>query len=139
MIRISAFFAVVAVSLFGFFAVVGPTHAQFGLDKTKKEIEGGKNPSGIKLVEDPTVVVGRVIAAALQLIGVVFFILMLYAGFLWMTARGNSEQVEKARDMIIAAIIGLVIVTAAYAITDYLTKGVTGTSAEQQAPPPATQ
>ena len=41
----------------------------------------------------------------------------MYAGFLWMTASGNSEQVEKATGILKMAIIGLIIVMAAYSIT----------------------
>ena len=39
---------------------------------------------------------------------------------LWMTARGNESQAEKAKNLITAAIIGLVIVVAAYSITYFL-------------------
>jgi len=46
--------------------------------------------------------------------------LVIYGGFLWMTARGNEQQVTKAKDLIISAVIGLVIVLAAYAITAYV-------------------
>jgi hypothetical protein len=36
---------------------------------------------------------------------------------MWMTAQGNAGQVDKAKDLLINAIIGLVIVSAAYSIT----------------------
>ena len=49
--------------------------------------------------------------------GVVFLILMIYGGYLWMLARGNEQEVEKAKNIIQNALIGLVIVLAAYAIT----------------------
>ncbi len=49
--------------------------------------------------------------------GFVFFILMLYGGFLWMTARGDETKVDKGRDTIIQAVIGLAVIVAAYAIT----------------------
>jgi len=47
--------------------------------------------------------------------------LMIYAGFLWMTARGAEEQVKKSQDIIIAAVIGLVITLSAYAISALIT------------------
>lgn len=62
----------------------------------------------------------RLIKPALSLIGVLFFALMVYGGFTWMTARGNSKQVDKAKDIIVAAVIGAVIVSAAYALTTAL-------------------
>jgi len=69
--------------------------------------------------------VGQITGAALSLIGVIFFILMLYGGFLWMTARGESKTTEKAKGIIIDAIIGLVIVAAAYIITSFVFTAVT--------------
>ncbi len=65
-----------------------------------------------------TVFIGTyIIAPILALIGVIFLLLMLYAGLLWMTAAGNSDQVKKAREIMVNSVIGLVIVTAAYALT----------------------
>ena len=64
--------------------------------------------------------VGKIIRAFLSLLGTFFVGLAVYAGFLWMTARGDSEQVKKAQDILKDAIIGLVIVIAAYAITYFI-------------------
>jgi len=65
--------------------------------------------------------IASLIAAALTLLGIIFLVLVVYAGFLWMTAAGNSENVEKAQKIITMAIIGLVIVISAYAITYFIT------------------
>ncbi|MFH0818769.1 MAG: hypothetical protein V1898_02125 [Patescibacteria group bacterium] len=43
-------------------------------------------------------------------LGFGLLILIIYAGFLWMTARGNEEQITKATDIIKRALIGLAIV-----------------------------
>jgi hypothetical protein len=40
-------------------------------------------------------------------------------GFIWMTAGGNEEKVGKAKKMLVAGIIGLIIVVAAYAIARF--------------------
>jgi len=61
-------------------------------------------------------IVGVGVQAVLGVIGVIFLVLMLYAGFNWMTARGEEEKVERAKDTITRAIIGLIIVVGAYAI-----------------------
>ena len=61
-----------------------------------------------------------VIKMALGLLAVIFLILMVYAGYLWMMARGNEDDVKKAKDIIIAAIIGLIIIVAAYSITYFV-------------------
>ena len=45
---------------------------------------------------------------------------MVYAGFLWMNARGDDSQIEKAQDIIRAAIIGMAITVGAYSITAFV-------------------
>lgn len=74
--------------------------------------------------QEPSTIIGTIIGAALAFIGVLFFILIVYAGFLYMTARGNEEQVKKALDYIYQAIIGLVIVASAYLVTKYIGQAV---------------
>jgi len=65
--------------------------------------------------------IGRFVQGTLSFVGVIFLILMVYGGFLWMTAGGNEEHVAKAKKLIMSATIGLFIVIGAYAITYYLT------------------
>ncbi|MDA3840536.1 MAG: hypothetical protein PF572_05570 [Patescibacteria group bacterium] len=64
--------------------------------------------------------IGKIIMAALSLLGIIFLILLIYAGYLWMTAAGNEQQVTKAQSMITTAIIGLVIVLSAYSISFFV-------------------
>lgn len=61
--------------------------------------------------------VGGFVGLALSFVGIVFLILIIWAGIQWMTAQGNSSQVDKAKDLMINAVIGLIIVSAAYSIT----------------------
>lgn len=68
--------------------------------------------------------VGLVISVVLSLIGVVFLILMIYGGFIWMNSRGNDQEIQKAIDIIRDSIIGLLIVIAAYAITAFIGKNL---------------
>jgi cbb3-type cytochrome oxidase subunit 3 len=65
-------------------------------------------------------IIGTIIQAVLSLLGVIFLILMIYGGYLWMTAKGNEEQVTRAKELIIAAVTGLVIIVAAYAISYFI-------------------
>lgn len=77
-------------------------------------------PSSIAGESSPAAVVGKVINVALSFVGIVFFVLVLYSGFIWMTAMGNTEQVTKAKNIIEAAVIGLVLVGAAYAVSNFV-------------------
>lgn len=84
---------------------------------------GGYNPGGSA---DITTVVGLIVQAVLGLLGVVFVILMVYAGYTWMIARGNEQKVTKAKDMLQTAIIGLVIVLSSWAIWSFILSGLIG-------------
>jgi len=64
--------------------------------------------------------VGKIIGVVLSLVGVLFLILMLYAGIMWMVSRGNEQEVTKAKDLLTNAIIGIIIVFAAYALTAFI-------------------
>lgn len=71
----------------------------------------------IKTIEP---IVGSIIKIFLSLLGIIFLVLMLYGGYLWMTDRGSGKSVEKAKDVIQASVIGLAIVIASYAITYFV-------------------
>lgn len=77
-------------------------------------------------------VIAFVIQGALALLSIVFIILMIIAGFRWMTAGGNEEDIKKASGTIRHALIGLIFILAAYAITyfvfKYLPFGVGGST-----------
>jgi len=53
-------------------------------------------------------------------LSLIFIVLILYAGYNWMTAGGEEKKVEDAKGTITRAIIGLVIIIAAFAITYFV-------------------
>jgi TRAP-type C4-dicarboxylate transport system permease small subunit len=65
-------------------------------------------------------IIGAVIAAFLSLLGVIFLILIIYGGFLWMTSGGNEQKVLKAKKTLTRAVIGLIIIVSAYSITYFV-------------------
>ncbi|MCF7794852.1 hypothetical protein K9M50_00620 [Patescibacteria group bacterium] len=58
-----------------------------------------------------------IINTVLSFLGVIFIIIIIYAGYKWLTAEGNDEAVNKAKGLLKNAIIGLLVVLAAYAIS----------------------
>ena len=72
--------------------------------------------TGIPLVDT----LGIIIQVALSLLGIIFMGLIIYAGYNWMTAMGDEQKVTKAKDTITRAVIGLVIVIAAYAVSYFV-------------------
>jgi hypothetical protein len=63
---------------------------------------------------------GTIISLILSFVGVLFLILMIYAGILWMTASGNDQQISKAKSLLINAVIGIIVVLSAYALTTFI-------------------
>jgi len=78
--------------------------------------------SGFKTSESATIgnIMATIIQAFLGLLGIIFLILVITAGFKWMNASGNEEKVTEAKDTIFRAVIGLIITVGAYAITYFV-------------------
>ena len=90
-------------------------------DSFNKSLDAAADAAGInKNTTNPIQIAGNVIKIVLSMLGVIFLVLMIYGGFIWMTARGNEQEVQKAKDIIKNAIIGLVIVVGAYAISSFV-------------------
>ena len=116
-----------------------PAFAQ-GLGGAQGELEkAGKKAFGEQVVNRPLeVVAGQIINTFLSLFGILFLALMVYGGYLWMNARGNDQQVEKAKNLITAAVIGMVIALSGYIITRFVVSGIlTATTGAGEAPAPA--
>ena len=64
--------------------------------------------------------VGGYLQVVLGLLGVGFLILAIYAGILWMTARGEPKDVKKAKDILTAGVVGLIITVSAYSLTKFV-------------------
>lgn len=84
-----------------------------GLQTTAEEI-GYSNPS------TPEAIIGNAITIVLAFLGIIFLGLIIYGGILWMTAAGNEPTVDKAKKIIEEAVIGLVVVIAAYAASFFV-------------------
>lgn len=61
-------------------------------------------------------IAGLVVNIALSILGVIFIVLMIIAGYTWMMASGNEQKVTESKSIIKRAIIGLIIVLASWAI-----------------------
>ncbi len=81
--------------------------------------------------QDLRITIARIIRTAMSLLGIVAVLIILYGGFIWMTAGGNDEGVSDAKKIITAGIIGLIIILTAYAIATFVINGlVTATSGQ---------
>jgi len=119
------------VVCFGVF-IISPVYSaidlskEYGLSDTLNTGtgEGSETLRTVFKNQKPSEIIGTIIGAALAFIGVLFFVLIVYGGFLWMTARGKEERYNQAKEYIYQAIIGLIIVSAAYLLTKYIGQAV---------------
>lgn len=75
-----------------------------------------------KLSTDPVVIIGQLIREILTFVGIIFFLLVIYGGSLWMFSLGNEDRVKDGKGIIINAAIGLGLIFLSYSITYYLTQ-----------------
>lgn len=114
----------VAVAALPAFAQSTNQPTDFGLGQTAKfaGIPGTDRPA-----LGPAALIGTIIGYVLAFVGVIFFGIMVYGGFLWMTARGAPDQVKRAKDMIEQAAIGMVVVFLSYVVTNFVLRTLLST------------
>ncbi|MFA6534213.1 MAG: hypothetical protein WCT37_03505 [Patescibacteria group bacterium] len=95
-----------------------------GLTEIGDKAYGAEN----KEQRDLPFIITSLIRTFLTLLGTIFLVLVIYAGFRWMTAAGNEEQVTEAKDLMRNAVIGLGIILLAYAITTFVFMAISGAS-----------
>lgn len=86
-----------------------------GVETIGDKAFGGKTPLDIRKIT------ARVMKAFIGLLGIVFLVLVIFAGVKYMTASGNEDTMKEAISQIKTGVIGLFIVMASYAIASYIT------------------
>lgn len=77
---------------------------------------GGLVPHELLGISDVVAVVRGIIRFILTIAFVASFLFLLIGGLRWITSGGDEKNVASARNMITAAIVGLVVVLLSYAI-----------------------
>ncbi|MBD3251896.1 hypothetical protein GF380_05615 [Candidatus Uhrbacteria bacterium] len=116
------------------FLFVRPAHAQVS------EVDLGIFAISdiLKLGEgDPREIVVRLINVALEFIGIITLVMILWGGFQFLFSMGNDEKMKQAGRTIRNAIIGLIIVLSSWAIVRFVLTEFTFATADE-APAAAT-
>jgi len=120
-------YAQLIVLVFGFLTLVSPAFATESifdrmLKPAKRAIDaayGGDKE--VKIVGDPFLGgVFAVINTLLTFTGIIFFLLLIYAGYLWLTAHGREDQIEKSKKMTREIVVGLIIIVLARILTELI-------------------
>lgn len=127
----------ISISLIGISAVQAYTFGSGGAQiELSPAVPFGEGEAGTKKTVD------TIFSTVITIAEVIFVVLFLIGGVLYMTGMGNEEQVGKARKLMIEAVIGIVIVLAAWAIGTWILdnlKGKTGGSNTTTSPSATSQ
>ncbi|HPL92874.1 MAG TPA: pilin [bacterium] len=70
-------------------------------------------------------IIASIINIVLSVLGIVLVVIIIYSGIQWMTSDGD-KGVKDAKSRLTNAVIGLVIVVAAWAITSFVVSSIMG-------------
>lgn len=115
--------------LTSFFAFTAGTASAVNLNQQEgfksNEIQNVYGGNVVEGRSDVITIMVRVINAILGLLGIIFVILLLVAGFRYMNARGNDQEVEDALKQIRRAVIGTIIILMSWSITGFVLSKLT--------------
>ncbi len=121
---LSTFLILMTLGIFSFICL-RPASASLWDTITDKD-EGGLKEIGNTVFGSETPkntipeIIARIIKYLLTFLGVIFIALIIYGGFIYMTAAGASDKIESAKGIIISASIGLAIILASYSFTYFI-------------------
>ncbi len=88
--------------------------------KAAGELRNAGNSAGITSQQDLPQIIGTIINVVLGFMGIVLLFYVILAGWEWMSAGGDDKGVTTAKTRIKNAVIGLVIIVSAYAISNFV-------------------
>ena len=110
--KIGQYFLLLALMIGGFLLAKNVLALDVGVNEISNTIQLGTT--------DPRTIMARVINVAMMFLGIIAVGIIIFAGFKWMTSKGNEEQIESAKNILKAGVIGLVIVLASWGIAAFV-------------------
>ncbi|MCK4539920.1 hypothetical protein KAU09_02070 [Candidatus Parcubacteria bacterium] len=104
-----------------------PTAIFSQIEVDKNEVKLNNPLTGGPTATTPNQLIGQIINGVLGIVGSLALVMFIYGGFTWMLAAGSNEKVQKGKDILIWATLGLVVIFSAFAIVDFILRGITNT------------
>lgn len=97
--------------------------AQTNVPTPMDRLKNTANSANLSTVNvSPQNIVVSVILVLFGLLGIVFLVLIIYAGFTWMTSQGEKDKIAKAKATIVNSVIGITIIILSYSIITFINK-----------------
>jgi len=93
------------------------TDTEAGVEEIKEALEG----SGVTGTENIGDLILKYVNFSLPFLALAAFLGFVYAGFLYVTAYGNDEQLQKSKKVLIYSVAGLIVVILSYSIVQLFT------------------
>lgn len=101
------------------FAFTFPAMAQEDSSPTfdaQLEAFAGKEGVGLEKPIDPRIIVAQMIKIFISVIGLLFLVYAIYAGYLIMSSAGDEDKVKRGKSTLRTAIIGIFIALSSYGL-----------------------
>lgn len=85
-----------------------------------------KEAAGCYTTKNADEVINNVLKVVLGFVGIIAVGAMIYGGFLYITSTGDSGKVQRAKNVIIYGIVGLIVSLLAYAIVIFVSGSISG-------------
>lgn len=83
-----------------------------------------REAAGCKTTKKADEVVNEVLKVVLSFVGVIAVGVMIYGGAMYMTSNGDSGKIQRAKNIIMYGLIGMVVAMLAYTIVHFISRGV---------------
>lgn len=123
-------FLFLALISFGLLAAGYALAQDYGMDAVSAGLDGSLGEAN----QDPRETAGRIINFALGFLGIIALLVIIYAGFKWMTSGGDESKIAEAKKTLIAAVIGLVIILSSWGIATFLISEFAGVISGNEPP-----
>jgi Ni,Fe-hydrogenase I cytochrome b subunit len=78
------------------------------------------NSVGVPTVKDPNSVINGILTAVYTWAGIICVLIIIIAGYLYVTSAGDPSQTKRAKNAILSACVGVVVVMMAFVITQFV-------------------
>ncbi|MFA5109748.1 MAG: pilin [Patescibacteria group bacterium] len=85
---------------------------------------GDRNDCGLYTVNDFVSLAINVSKWILGIVGSLSLVMFIYGGFMFLISAGSSDSISKAKKIIIAAVVGLIIVFSSYLIIKFVLSSI---------------